>query len=75
MEPEEVFRRCENGISLFTATDDDLIQALKITARPVIMVTINNEIGYRRKYRKPTVVSGITNVRRKNRCPTKKDLR
>jgi hypothetical protein len=75
MEVSEVIRRSENNISLFSATMNDLISARKLATRSIQIIEIDSEIHKRNKKPKTTVVSGITHVRRDNRCPTKKDLR
>ena len=75
MTPEEVIRRSESGISLFSASTEDLITARKFTTRSIQLIEIDRETRNRNSNRVAGSVSGITNVRRRNRCPTKRDLR
>lgn len=75
MTPEEVILRSENGISLFSASTEDLITARKFATRSIQLIEIDREIHNRKSKRAASSVSGITNVMRKNRCPTKRDLR
>lgn len=73
----EIFRRVERNITLFGVSDSQLKKARAQATREIHRCAIDREIQYRKKWakKKPTTTSGITHVRRKGRCPTKKALR
>lgn len=75
MEIVEIFRRCEKGVSLFGVTLTELVSARAVATREIHRYEIDREIKNISKNHKPSTVSGVTNVHRRNRCPTKRDLR
>ena len=85
MERSEILRRAGADVSLFSASDEELEGALEATrnapkymGQAGIVYGLEQELASRRKWRnkrrKGGTVSGVTHVRRKGRCPTKRAL-
>jgi hypothetical protein len=78
MTTEEIHRRCEGGVSLFSATDAELQNALAAAVREIHRYALGRELDYRSKRRVSTTASGMTKNRYSAsgpRCPTKRELR
>lgn len=78
MKALEILRRTEEGISLFTASIEDLIVAKKTATRKIHHIEIDSEIKKRKQIHKTYRIDGFVRTRpplKGNRCPTKRELR
>lgn len=76
MERSEILRRARENITLFGATKDEIEDALRCATREIERHVLRQELTYRQRHRKPSHrTDGMTHVRRKGKCPTKRSLR